>query len=49
MTLEEEHYLSNTPVDVAIKALQTQVEQLKRMVNNKNTNGECNDIRLYWC
>ncbi|RCH77692.1 hypothetical protein CU097_002194, partial [Rhizopus azygosporus] len=38
MTLEEEHYLSNTPVDVAIKALQTQVEQLKRMVNNKNTN-----------
>ncbi|CAO3663779.1 hypothetical protein G6F70_002295 [Rhizopus microsporus] len=38
MTLEEEHYLSNTPVDVAIKALQTQVEQLKRIVNNKNTN-----------
>ncbi|CEG82114.1 hypothetical protein RMATCC62417_16236 [Rhizopus microsporus] len=37
MTLEEEHYLSNTPVSVAIKALQTQVEQLKRIVNNKNT------------
>ncbi|CEJ02786.1 hypothetical protein RMCBS344292_16781 [Rhizopus microsporus] len=42
MTLEEEHYLSNTPVDVAIKALQTQVEQLKRMVNNKNTNDSNN-------
>ncbi|KAG2202476.1 hypothetical protein INT47_013092 [Mucor saturninus] len=30
---EQDHFLSTTPVDVAIKALQVQVEQLKRILN----------------
>ncbi|CAO3643192.1 unnamed protein product [Mucor hiemalis] len=30
---ETQHHLNNTPVDVAIKALQLQVNQLKRIIN----------------
>ncbi|OBZ82173.1 hypothetical protein A0J61_09777 [Choanephora cucurbitarum] len=35
MSSEEQHFLSNTPVEVAIQSLQQQVEQLKRIVNKK--------------
>jgi hypothetical protein len=30
---QQEHFLSSTPVDVAIKSLQRQVDQLKRIIN----------------
>lgn len=33
MSEQEAHFFSTTPVDVAIKALQRQVEQLKRVIN----------------
>lgn len=30
---QEQHFLSDTPVQVAIQSLQNQVEQLKRIIN----------------
>lgn len=30
---EQDHFLNTTPVDVAIKSLQGQVDQLKRIMN----------------
>lgn len=37
MSEQETHHFSTTPVDVAIKSLQRQVDQLKRIINKTGT------------
>lgn len=34
---QQDHFLSSTPVNVAVDALQRQVDQLKRIINKSGT------------
>ncbi|GAA5816022.1 hypothetical protein MFLAVUS_009544 [Mucor flavus] len=50
MSEQETHHFSTTPVDVAIKSLQRQVDQLKRIINKtdevENQGTESNEKEL---